>query len=346
MCAVRLCVGKVSATMRRTLASGAIVLLLSCLPKAALAGCTCGCGIESCNPGSCSWKTCSAANCGGTCTGSGTCGWCSHEGSPQCGGETTRCGDEGSGGCGQGNACYLNCWTRYCATLQVPDCNKHEGTCGCGCKGWGCIAPGETCDCGYDEENPPPNCSTAGGNRCGGSDCACGLVCPDGLSGNPCGGKGCKTSCGGSGCAGSACDNRCKASSTHCGGKGCKINCQGSWCSYYPGGGCSGLCKLSTSQCSGKCSSCTNLRPGGAGCPRCANSCNCGGNGICTRNMLTQCTQPGQNACESDGQSYCRLSSCCAQGCSWSGCVLFNPQCTPQLAIWCTCPNALCYCPS
>ena len=222
--------GNVSATMRRTLASGAIVLLLSCLPKAAVAGCTCGCGIESCNPGSCSWKTCSAANCGATCPGGGTCSWCTVKGGTKCLGVTKRCGDAGSGGCGQGNACYPNCPTKYCANRTVPACSQHEGTCGCGCRGWGCIAPGETCDCGYDEDNPPPNCSTAGGNRCGGLGCACGLVCSDGLSGNPCGGKGCGfggSGCGGGGCTfpTTPCNTRCKKATAACTGKGCRVTC-------------------------------------------------------------------------------------------------------------------------
>jgi len=170
-------------------------------------------------------------------------------------------------GCGQYWACLTYCgWGGWCSeTGSPPGCDS----CGCGCYGFGCIAPGETCDCGYETQGAP-QCS------CGGSNCGCGFVCPYGW--NPCGGKGCKTACGGEGCVGSVCDTRCKASATHCGGKGCN----------YAGSGCGST--LCGSPCTGRCR---------------AYATNCGGIAYCSLNGYFCCEHGGPNNSPAQGEGNC-----------------------------------------
>jgi len=220
---------------------------LNCTHNSSCSGCatgSCASSIFGCNAGSgycgcgitCSKKPalcggikgqCSQGACCGATLGSRPCHvFCARTGPADCGGglqASTHCGDDGSAGCQQGNACYSNgTCGRYCKNGPIGGCPNDF--CGCGCAGWGCACI-YYLECGWGGD-----CSSIG---CQGDSCQCGYVCPNGL-GTPCPGIGCNFNagkgCGGAGCATGGCSSICRLSSWQCAGQQASCTCGGTNC--------------------------------------------------------------------------------------------------------------------
>jgi len=142
-------------------AISAMVLLVITV-RLAWAGCGCGCGSGDCT--GCSQLYCSEQDCGSeyTCSGDGTCRWCSVKESAPCGG-ATGCGYNSGNGCG-GSGC----------ADPVTACNDHCIKASPACAG--AVACTCAADLGCNSTVCPLRCSLAS-NVCGGTrKCNCGLV--------------------------------------------------------------------------------------------------------------------------------------------------------------------------